>query len=73
LAVSIRPDRRSLVGVPQEPVQVLLLARIERAADDLPARRLCLADQRLQPVAPPPPDENDEPFGGELLAMARLI
>jgi hypothetical protein len=60
-------QRRDGIGLAEEGGQVLLLAGIERAADDPPARSLDLGDQRRQLVAAPPPGEDGEPRGGEFL------
>jgi len=60
-------ERGRRIGVLQERGDLFLLARIERAAGDSPARRLDLGDQRRQLLAPPTPGEDGEPFGREFL------
>ena len=58
-------QRRRCVGRPQEGGDLLLLAGVERTADDPPARRLDLRDQRRQLLAVAPSGENGKAFAGE--------
>src|SRR5262249_28099612 len=66
--VDVRPDvedaylqRRRCIGILQESCDLVLSARIKRAADNVPTGRLDLGDQRRQLVAVAAAGEDSEP------------